>query len=152
VVRTAGLRAEMTGHIDLTAASGAHHTGRRGVWSRRMRVHAWITELALRLASIARKRFGVALGSGRFRRRSNRGRARKCPAVQCGRRGVSRLKPGDCLGRTDPGVDSGAIPQTQDLIRPQTNDSIPIEGKRHRQRGSVQHIVSVIRPNLADTN
>ena len=67
VVRTGDLQSEMTGRIDLTAAtSNEHHVGRRCAWSLRMRVNAVITELALRLASIARKRLRLALRSGRF--------------------------------------------------------------------------------------
>jgi len=69
VIRTRGMRAKMTGRIDLTAAaSGEPHARWRCAWSLWLSVHAWIAELALWLASIARKRFGVALGSGWFRR------------------------------------------------------------------------------------
>jgi hypothetical protein len=65
VIRTRGMRAKMTGCIDLTAAASSEHQAWwRCAWSLWLSVHALIAELALRLASIARKRFGFALGSG----------------------------------------------------------------------------------------
>jgi hypothetical protein len=58
----------MARRLDMAAAtSGKYHAGRRHTESLRVRVYALIAELALRLASIARKRFGFPFASGWLR-------------------------------------------------------------------------------------
>jgi hypothetical protein len=69
VIRTGSMRAKVAGGIDLAAtASGKTHWRWRRAGRLRLRPHSLLIPLAIGLASKTRKRFGIALGLGRFGR------------------------------------------------------------------------------------
>jgi hypothetical protein len=83
VVRTRGMRSEVTGGLDVAAtASGERHAGWWRARQPGMRVHAWFTDLALWLARAPCKRLRFTLAPRRLRRRWRRRAATPTPMGQ----------------------------------------------------------------------